>query len=231
VGDRNTASADHRDIPVTLNPGSYTLSAITHGGTALAAGTDYTVSGNTYTIKKEYLAALNTGAQAITFDMSGGVDPVLAVTVTDTAPPPYPVIRHFGTWTGGNVSIGSIDGPFGDFVRLIRLDNNTVVAPSNYTVTSGSTVITLHESYLKTFANGPYAFRAEFTNGYADLTLTVNAGAGDSGSNNAIAATGVPPTGDDGSSLDVWIALCVAAGAGIAGILLWRRRRQTKEPR
>jgi uncharacterized protein YjdB len=118
--------------------------------------------------------------------MSGGADPALAVTVTDTAPPPYPVIRNFGIWKGGDVSSGSIDGPFGKFVRLLRLPDGSAVDPSSYTVTEGSTVITLHESYLKTLANGPYAFRAEFTDGYADLTLTVDVGGG-----SVIAVTGI----------------------------------------
>jgi hypothetical protein len=49
--DKNTSSADHKDVSVTLSPGSYTLSAVTYGEHTLRAETDYTVSGNTYTIK------------------------------------------------------------------------------------------------------------------------------------------------------------------------------------
>ena len=43
-----------------------------------------------------------------------------------------------------------------------------------YEISSGSTIITLNQSYLKTFSNGTYNFRAEFTDGYADLTLVVD---------------------------------------------------------
>jgi len=82
--DKNTASADYKDISITLNPGSYALSAIRFGGYNLQAGTDYTVNGNTYTFKKEYLATLGVGVQTFIFDMSGGADPALTITVKDT---------------------------------------------------------------------------------------------------------------------------------------------------
>ena len=54
------------------------------GTTTLVEGTDYTKSGNTYTIKAAYLATLPTGITTLTFDMSSGADPALTVTVTAT---------------------------------------------------------------------------------------------------------------------------------------------------
>lgn len=44
----------------------------------------------------------------------------------------------------------------------------------SYTVTEGSTIITLKETYLKTLANGTYAVTAAFTDGTAVTTLTVS---------------------------------------------------------
>jgi hypothetical protein len=90
--DTYVKSADYKDISVTLNSGSYTLSAIKNGDYTLKRETDYTVSGNTVTLNATYLATLTVGAHSITFDMSGGTDPKLSLTVTDSAPvepPPY----------------------------------------------------------------------------------------------------------------------------------------------
>ena len=57
------------------------------GGTVLKAGTDYTVSGNTYIIKAEYLATLPVGTQTIVFDMSSDADPAMTVTVRESDVP------------------------------------------------------------------------------------------------------------------------------------------------
>jgi hypothetical protein len=53
--------------------------------TDLVRGTDYTVSGNTVTIRASFLSTLETGNRSITFVMSGGTNPNLTVTVINTA--------------------------------------------------------------------------------------------------------------------------------------------------
>jgi hypothetical protein len=97
----------------------------------------------------------------------------------------HTVTRHFGTFSGSGNLAGRIDGPlpalpsFKDFDELILMPGGNVVAPSNYAVTQGSTIITLDESYLKTLANGTYTFYAKFSGtsaGYALLNLTVARG-------------------------------------------------------
>ena len=95
--DKNTASADYKDIAVTLNKKTYSLTAITNGNYTLKEGTDYTVAGNVYTIKKEYLVTLANGSAALTFDMSGGSDPKLTVTVKNTSDNPFRDIED-GAW-------------------------------------------------------------------------------------------------------------------------------------
>lgn len=85
--DRNPASAGHRDVSVTLSPGSYSLRGIRMRGVPLTAGKDYTVSGGSYTFASAFLGGLSEGVHPIAFDMSGGTDPVLTVTVTDSAEP------------------------------------------------------------------------------------------------------------------------------------------------
>jgi len=98
--DFNQASIGHSAIQVTLDPGSYTLVAIRCGGYTLQEGKDYTVGAAptavgatvlaagpaTYTILPAFLASLPVGTHTITFVMSGGVNPTLTVTITDTTP-------------------------------------------------------------------------------------------------------------------------------------------------
>lgn len=44
---------------------------------------------------------------------------------------------------------------------------------SNYTVTEGSTIITFSENYLRTLQEGEHIIKINFTDGYADTTLTI----------------------------------------------------------
>ncbi len=83
----------------------------------------------------------------------------------------YPVTQNPGTYSGSGNAVAKIDGPYNEFVQLL-LGGNTVAA-SNYTVTDGSTIITLNESYVKTLAAGTHTFRAVFLNGYANFTVTI----------------------------------------------------------
>jgi uncharacterized repeat protein (TIGR02543 family) len=73
-----------KDILVSLNRNGLTLKALKNGANTLKAGTDYAASGNTVNIKASYLATLAVGAQTIVFEMSGGTNPQLAVTIKDT---------------------------------------------------------------------------------------------------------------------------------------------------
>jgi hypothetical protein len=75
------------DISVTLTPGNNQLVSIKNGNTTLIRGTHYTVAGNVVTVKEEYLLTLAAGRHNLTFDMSGGIDPVLTVTVEDNSLP------------------------------------------------------------------------------------------------------------------------------------------------
>ncbi len=80
--DKNTEGAENEDIKVTLSSGSYTLSDIKLKSRALVKGIDYTISRSTVTIKKEFLVELDKGEHTFTFDMNGGKDPVLKLTVS-----------------------------------------------------------------------------------------------------------------------------------------------------
>jgi len=73
-----------KDISINLDKSGFTLRGLKNGNTSLKEGTDYTVSGNTVTIKAEYLASLGKGEHTIVFEMSGGGNPKLTITITDT---------------------------------------------------------------------------------------------------------------------------------------------------
>ncbi|MDD4753006.1 MAG: S-layer homology domain-containing protein [Desulfitobacteriaceae bacterium] len=72
-----------KDVAVTVNRGSYTLKDLKNGSYVLEKGTDYTVSSSTIIIHAGYLDSLPEGKQLITFDMSGGIDPILTITIAD----------------------------------------------------------------------------------------------------------------------------------------------------
>ena len=72
---------------MTLN--GNTLHGIANGGTLLTAGIDYTVSGNTVTLKKEYLAGLPVGNVSLTFVFSEGKAQTFTITIY--------TIRQYGT--------------------------------------------------------------------------------------------------------------------------------------
>jgi hypothetical protein len=76
-----------KDISVTLSPGSYSFVSIKNGDYTLTKDKDYTVSGNVYTIKADYLATLPDGKITLVFDVNGGTDPTLVVTVEAGTPP------------------------------------------------------------------------------------------------------------------------------------------------
>jgi len=79
-------AANQADVAVTMILNGNTLRGIYNGSYELAEGTDYTVSGNNVTIKKEYLATLPAGTVILTFDFSAGADQELVITIVDTTP-------------------------------------------------------------------------------------------------------------------------------------------------
>jgi len=105
--------------------------------------------------------------------------------------------------------------------RFVRLMLNGVEVPkTNYTVTAGSTIITLNEEYLKTLADGTYNFRAEFSNNdYAILRLVVSNNFG------RVPQTGVSITG-------TLIAMCLSVLITVSlGIYLVNHLKEKRKKR
>ncbi|MFC5402028.1 X2-like carbohydrate binding domain-containing protein [Cohnella soli] len=72
------------DVQTSLTLNGNTIAGITNGGTPLVEGDDYTISGNTLSVKKEYLAGLPEGTAGLTVSFSEGATQTLVVAVTDS---------------------------------------------------------------------------------------------------------------------------------------------------
>ncbi|WP_339302309.1 X2-like carbohydrate binding domain-containing protein [Paenibacillus sp. FSL H7-0737] len=86
-------TANQADVAVTLTLNGNTLSTIKNGTATLVASTDYTVSGSTVTIKKEYLATQALGSTTLTFEFSAGTTQSLVVTIADTTVAPTAALK------------------------------------------------------------------------------------------------------------------------------------------
>ncbi|MDF3000333.1 MAG: Autotransporter adhesin [Bacillota bacterium] len=74
-----------RQVDLSVVMALNSLSSITNGSSTLTPGTDYTVTGNTITILKEYLAAQNNGTTTLTFRFGTGIAANLTIEVTSTS--------------------------------------------------------------------------------------------------------------------------------------------------
>nr|WP_231574263.1 X2-like carbohydrate binding domain-containing protein [Paenibacillus sp. FSL R5-0345] len=86
-------TANQADVAVTLTLNGNTLSTIKNGTANLVAGTDYTISGSTVTIKKSYLATQAVGTTTLTFEFSAGATQSLIVTISDTTVAPSAALK------------------------------------------------------------------------------------------------------------------------------------------
>jgi hypothetical protein len=124
------------------------------------------------------------GSPSTTFTM-----PASAVTVTATYTAARvdvkPVEKDFGTYTGSGDVTAKVDADYTAFVRLLRA--GAEVDAANYTITQGSTIITLKEGYLKTLESGTHVFVAEFSDGVSgsiNLVIAPPGGGGSPGGDN-----------------------------------------------
>lgn len=133
----------------------------------------------------------------------------------------YTFTAEFGTFRGSGDLRGKVNADYVKFVGLF-IDHKQVDV-SDYTVSEGSTIITLKEGYLKTLANGTYTVRASFSDGIAETTFAVSVLASPvpSASSGGVGATN---TGDNWT---IWLlpAVLIVLGLSSIGIALVMRRR------
>ncbi|MCL2629063.1 MAG: InlB B-repeat-containing protein [Oscillospiraceae bacterium] len=218
-GDGLTAATQKTaSINVVNNVTAITSANVTVSQYATVVVTDGTLSVGENTVKIEVTA-------------ENGAKLFYEVTITREEPPTppsmqLPIIEQTDTWTGSGNAFARIDATPNDFIRLTH--NNVVVDPSNYTVTAGSTIITKHEGFLKTLPVGTHLFRAEFTTGFAEYTLVINAtNENNTPGNNNINQSGLPKTGID-SNIMLLISLMMlsAMGALISFVMIKYIKRQ-----
>ncbi|MDF2843422.1 MAG: Cellulose 1,4-beta-cellobiosidase [Herbinix sp.] len=170
--DKKTANQTNVVVTMTLN--GNTLTGIKDGSTYLVNGTDYTVSGSTVTLLKAYLATKTVGVLNLTFDFNKGIDPLLAITISDTTPSGSitPTTATFDKKTANQANVVISLTLAGNTLSAIKLDGQTLTSGTNYTV-SGSTV-TFPASYLATLATGAHTVVFDLSAGIdPTLALTV----------------------------------------------------------
>ena len=183
------------------------------------------------------------------------------LTVTEsTTPSPDPVSYKIldganSSWTENTDGSLSIRGN-GEMEKFqnVKVDGK-IIDKKNYTVTKGSTIITLKADYLKTLATGDHTFEIVWTDGSATTKFTVAKNkSGDNNKNNhnnnkknnsnnaknnqttqnnptdtkkKEQSVTAPKTGDT-SDMTLWTTLLIVSFAGAAGIVVRRNNKTCK---
>lgn len=163
------------DKAITVNFNGNTLTALRVGTTTLTANQDYTLSGSTLLLKKEFLAALPVGDHSIVFDFNQGQDPILKVKIVDSTPSTNAVISPV------NATFDKAANLAQDISLTLTLNGKqlTSITNGNYTLVSGqdytasSNAIVLRKSYLSTLPLNQNTITFHF-NGGNNAVLTVN---------------------------------------------------------
>ena len=188
--------------------------------------------------------------------VSNAAGSVTTDTVTLTVTVQYDILDGAdSSWTeneDGSLAIRG-SGAIDKFLRV--LVDGKEIASDNYTVTEGSTIITLKAKYLKTLPEGSHSFEIVWTDGTASTNFTVakntsgnNGGNNNNGNNNsnnnsnndgssnnagsnadATDTTIKAPKTGDTSNDALWVVLlAVASVAGAAEVFAIRRKRNCK---
>ncbi|MFC5529397.1 X2-like carbohydrate binding domain-containing protein [Cohnella yongneupensis] len=169
--DKNAAA--QADVATTMTLNRNTLQSIANGGTLLTAGTDYTVSGNTVTIKKEYLAGRPVGNVSLTFDFSEGKAQTFSITIIDSTIRNSVVLPAVIDFDKGDETQDDQTTTFarnGNELTAISRGGIALSEGTAYTV-SGNTVA-FKKEYLATLPAGTSELTFSFTGG-APQTVTL----------------------------------------------------------
>jgi|GEM_PF-704214 Glycosyl hydrolase family 9./Domain of unknown function./N-terminal ig-like domain of cellulase. len=164
------------DLSFTVTNNGKALDGIKYGLTPLHAATDFTVTGNIYTIKSSFLQTMRNGYQGLTFDFDTGVDSMVNILVKDNgtavvtdktsfipvSAPTYNILKDTGVEVlvmfNGNALSGIKNGA-------------TTIAAANYTAKGN--FYSIKNSYLKSLPEGPNTLTFDFATG-EDANVTIN---------------------------------------------------------
>ncbi|WP_201264891.1 X2-like carbohydrate binding domain-containing protein, partial [Brevibacillus reuszeri] len=176
--DKYMSAANYKDITTTMDLKGNVLSGIKNGNTALVPGSDYTVSGSTATIKKEYLAALAVGTTTLTFAFDGGTEKTLTITVSDTSPKDSTITPTTASFDKYQSSVN-----YKDVQTIMTLNGNTLSSIKNGSTplvqgtdySESGNVVTIKKEYLATQAVGTTSLVFMFSAGATQtLAITIN---------------------------------------------------------
>ncbi|MDQ0116208.1 X2-like carbohydrate binding domain-containing protein [Paenibacillus harenae] len=174
TGSFDKITSAQSDVTTTMTLNGHTLGSITNGGSTLSASTDYSVSGNTVTIKKEYLAAQPLGTTTLTLQFSSGTSQTIAITVSDTTPTISPETGSFDKKTSLQADVTTIMALNGHTLSSIVNGGTTLEANTDYTV-SGGTTVTIKKEYLALQSVGTTTLTFNFSGGISQaLTITIS---------------------------------------------------------
>lgn len=165
-----------------------------------------------------------------TFTMPANAVEVTATYENDLSEPSEPSLTyHIIDGANGTITIGSDgnlviigDGAYSKF-KEVKVDG-VVIAGANYTVTEGSTIITLKSDYLKGLKTGNHTFELVWTDGSVATTFTVKeAVTEEATSTTDTQKDEVPKTGDH--SPIVWLFVLVMVSGGT--LLCLGRKKKT----
>ena len=246
---RNAAGSVTTDTVVLAVKEKYiiTASAGEHGSISPGGAVEVVEGSNqTFVIATEEgyeIESLTVDGTAVNVAASYTFENVTAAhTIAVTFKQQYKIIEGMnGSWTQNTDGSRSIkirgNGGFSKF-RNVMVDGN-IIDPSNYEASEGSTIIELHADYLKTLSEGIHTLAIVWTDGTASTNFTVakntadddddnddnggstNTNTAGSSDNTAQTLTKSPKTGD---ASGLWIALFAASAAGLAVMLVRRKK-------
>lgn len=221
----------------TMSPASgYVVDTIKVDGSQVATATSYTFSD---------VSAAHT--IEVTFKQESQTPGVTERSITTQPAKEYKILDGTNSsWKPNSDGGLSIRGS-GDFAKLqnVKVDGN-LVDRNNYTVTEGSTIITLKADYLNTLSAGAHTFEMIWTDGSARTAFTIatnstNNGGNNNNNNNSNNSSSsdnsalssdkdkkddVPKTGDN--TPVTWLFILVAfSGTGL--VLTGKKRRKNLE--
>ncbi|MHA2856160.1 X2-like carbohydrate binding domain-containing protein [Paenibacillus lautus] len=171
--DKNEAVQQDITVGVAWNGNS--LAGISHRGSDLKPGTDYSVNGNRIVLSKSYLATLPVGRALLHFSFSGGAPQILAVDVGDTTPPNstiVPSVAGFDKNAEVQKAVTATMELNGNQLTGIRYGDSVLQEGTDYIVSGNQ--ITILSTFLKQLPLGTAKLELAFSSGRPqDLAVVI----------------------------------------------------------
>lgn len=136
----------------------------------------------------------------------------------------YDIIKGDGSsWDGSSGLSFTANGPFRKFVG-IKVDG-TAVDAKDYEARSGSTVITLKESFLQTLSEGTHTITVIYTDGETSGTFRIPPKTTEPTTPATTTPTATTPATGDNANLLLWVVVLALCMAGMVVVLVLRKKR------